>query len=714
MVRNRRRRQTGARRATFAAVALMLGGGGLVAVNVYASASEGAWGGQGGTEATGQVKSAGMATIDCPDIGTRLTDVPDGARDEVDRQLAELDRQTAAAYQQLQASAQAVGQDPGSADESIMNPLKEKRAATIERISAAIDQVGDRPEGLESLAACTLRPGQEGTGGETAGAGQSTASPSDGSPQGGGQGQNGGGQGQNGGGQAGAGQGGNGPVVSDYTDITSVQPNVPSPSQQADASRGSFTSDCGVNAGGLFNSDNVIVAPGVSNGAHHFHDYVGNQSNNAFASDDDLAKADTSCVDRGDKSTYYWPVLRLQNGKQERDAGSPGGGTEGNAGQIVTPKQVTLTFVGSPQGKVTEMPRLLRIITGDAKAFVNGPANANASWSCTGYENRQLKDKYPLCPPGSDVVRSFHFQSCWDGRNIDSANHRTHVAFATPDGACPDGFKAIPQLVQRIVYDVAAPSLNDGGRTVPLFAVDSFPEQLHKPVTDHGDFINVFDEGLMRQMVDCINSGRTCGARGGDGSGATADPSPSQGDGATAAPGGGATADPGATATAAPPAPATSAPAQDPADGATTAPANTTKHDQQAEHHQPSRHDRSTTHEPAGQGKSTGRSQSGDAGKSTGSTTADRSDKADKADTADKGGQAGASATPTGSGAGEVGEATQTPAGAQPQAPAAQQEAQGNQGSLAETGTHLWPAGIGVLLAVSGLVMLLRARRLSY
>ncbi|MFF5025223.1 DUF1996 domain-containing protein [Streptomyces collinus] len=692
----------------------MLGGGGLVAVNVYASASEGAWGGQGGTEATGQVKSAGMATIDCPDIGTRLTDVPDGARDEVDRQLAELDRQTAAAYQQLQASAQAVGQGPGSADDSIMNPLKEKRAATIERISAAIDQVGDRPEGLESLAACTLRPGQEGTGGETAGAGQSTASPSDGSPQGGGQGQNGGGQGQNGGGQAGAGQGGNGPVVSDYTDITSVQPNVPSPSRQADASRGSFTSDCGVNAGGLFNSDNVIVAPGVSNGAHHFHDYVGNQSNNAFASDDDLAKADTSCVDRGDKSTYYWPVLRLQNGKQERDAGSPGGGTEGNAGQIVTPKQVTLTFVGSPQGKVTEMPRLLRIITGDAKAFVNGPANANASWSCTGYENRQLKDKYPLCPPGSDVVRSFHFQSCWDGRKIDSANHRTHVAFATPDGACPDGFKAIPQLVQRIVYDVAAPSLNDGGRTVPLFAVDSFPEQLHKPVTDHGDFINVFDEGLMRQMVDCINSGRTCGARGGDGSGATADPSPSQGDGATAAPGGGATADPGATATAAPPAPATSAPAQDPADGATTAPANTTKHDQPAEHHQPSRHDRSTTHEPAGQGKSTGRSQSGDAGKSTGSTTADRSDKADKADTADKGGQTGASATPTGSGAGEVGEATQTPAGAQPQAPAAQQEAQGNQGSLAETGTHLWPAGIGVLLAVSGLVMLLRARRLSY
>ncbi|MFD0385114.1 DUF1996 domain-containing protein [Streptomyces stramineus] len=83
------------------------------------------------------------------------------------------------------------------------------------------------------------------------------------------------------------------------------------------------------------------------------------------------------------------------------------------------------------------MPRFLRIITGDAKALTNGVANANASWSCEGFENRQLKDKYPICPDGADVVRTFAFQSCWDGRNTDSANHRTHVAFARGDGSCP-------------------------------------------------------------------------------------------------------------------------------------------------------------------------------------------------------------------------------------------------------------------------------------
>jgi hypothetical protein len=280
-----------------------------------------------------------------------------------------------------------------------------------------------------------------------------------------------------------------------------VRPGVPRVQNRRNASRGTFTTACGRNENGKFNPDNVIVAPGVSNGAHHMHDYVGNQATDAFSTDDVLAAGATTCRNPGDKSTYYWPVLRLQNGKDAADSGADGGGKDQNTGEIRTPSAVTLDFVGNPAGRVTAMPRFLRIITGDAKAFTNGNANANASWSCTGFENRQLKDKYPICPRGSRVVRTFKFQSCWDGTNADSANHRTHVAFARPDGSCALGFRPIPQLVQRVVYAVPPG---------PGFALDSFPEQLHKPVTDHGDFINVFDERLMRRMVNCINDGRRC------------------------------------------------------------------------------------------------------------------------------------------------------------------------------------------------------------
>ena len=659
----------------------MLGGGGLVVGNVYASATEGGTGG----DAAQQTQYSGAATIDCPDVGDQLAAVPDEARPEVDRELAALDQQTAEAYQRLQNSTQEMRQDSGFADSAIMNPLKEKRTATLERIAIAIDRVGDRPEGLETLAACTLRdsgnqPGEEWQGGEGQDQNGDSQDGQDGQDQGDGQGDGqgddqgsdqGGEEGQQDGGGNG-GQAGNGPVADDFADITTVQPAAQTPSRQSDASRGTFTTSCGVNANGLFNSDNVIVAPGVSNGAHHFHDYVGNQSNNAFASDEDLAAAQTTCVDQGDKSSYFWPVLRLQNGTQEQDANSPGGGIEGNAGEIVTPKQVTMTFVGSPRGEVVAMPRLLRIITGDAKAFVNGTTNANASWSCTGFEDRQLKDKYPLCPSGSDVVRTFRFQSCWDGTNIDSANHRTHVAFADAAGNCPTGFRAIPQLVQRIVYDVDAPSLRDGGRTTPLFAVDAFPEQLHKPVTDHGDFINVFDENLMREMVDCINAGRRCEAGSPNGEDPENSPSPTpdppseETDEPTPDP----TDTPGDDETAEPsPTPSVSTQAPDPA-SATPTP-TPTKEPTEAE-------PKAYTSPPATQ-----------RAESAASPTDDGSD-------ADS--EVGSAAT--------ADESSGDDSVAQP-AP------QAVTGDLADTGTQLWPAAVGAVLLIAGFLMLRRTRKAS-
>ncbi|WSS91435.1 DUF1996 domain-containing protein [Streptomyces phaeochromogenes] len=698
MGRNTRRRPTGARRATIGAVALMLGGGGLVAANVYATASE-----SGQTQA-GQVLASGAATIDCPDVGSQLTAVPDEAKAEVDKELALLDKQIAEAYQRLQQSTQAIQQDGAFAENSIMNPLKEKRAATIERIAIAVDRVGDRPQGLEPFAACILRAsgnqgeqGGDGQNGDQGGEDQQQDGDNqdnqgqDGQNQGEGQ-DNGQGQGDEQGDQQGGngGQGGNGPVAADFVDIKSVQLNVQSARKQGNASRGTFSTACGVNANGLFNSDNVIVAPGVTNGAHHFHDYVGNQDNNAFASDQDLANGDTSCENKGDKSSYFWPVIRLQNGAEEQDAGSPGGGIEGNAGEIVTPKQVTMTFVGNPQSKVTEMPKLLRIITGDAKAFVNGNANANASWSCTGFEDRQLKDKYPLCPQGSDVVRTFKFQSCWDGNNIDSANHRTHVAFADANGVCGNGFKAIPQLVQRIVYDIDAPSLNDGGRTTPLFAVDSFPEQLHKPVTDHGDFINVFDEDLMGEMVDCINGGRKCdaadGAGDGDGGGAGEEPGNSPSPTPENPPGGNNGDD-------------------DPADngngngnGGENTPSPTP-----------------TATAPSG-GNNQDEEPADNGAENTEKPSTDSTQAPDPADGEDKGNGEAVPKTDSSPSAVQSDEAAATGGdddlggavpGPEPSS-ASVLEPQATSGGLADTGTQLWPAAAGALLLLAGFVLLRR------
>jgi hypothetical protein len=224
---------------------------------------------------------------------------------------------------------------------------------------------------------------------------------------------------------------------------------------------------------------------------------VGNLSTDFDSTNDSLAAAGTTCQ-AGDLSTYFWPVVRDQI-----RAGAPdeiGDPADNNVGRIVVPRSANLQFRGSPTAKVVAMPRFIRIITGDAKSVTNGPANAKANWTCQGFADRSTT-KYPLCPNGRGVQRILDFPSCWNGVDTDSANHRTHVVFPDAAGACPTGTKAIPQLRMTLTFDVSR------GRS---FALDSFPEQLRNPITDHGDFVNVMPDSLMTKAVDCINSGKRC------------------------------------------------------------------------------------------------------------------------------------------------------------------------------------------------------------
>lgn len=458
----RRRRRTGfqsGRGVVIASVLALTAAGAIVSLSAFAGDSE------------APVDVASM-TIACPSLTDSLSAIPAAAQRAVDENSALIDTQQDIAFKKLQKLQGASGRE-GSI--TILTDLERQRRQSLARMEGAIRQVSPTVPPLQSLAACTVKvvdnPEEIIALAQQRNKGQ-------GDPQ------------------------GKGLSRKDFVDITQVPPSNDRPQPQNDASLGVFTVNCGRNENGHFNADNVIVAPGVDNAAHHMHDYVGNLSTDAQSVNASLQGAGTTCQN-GDKSTHYWPVLRILDGSRERDANAPGGGQDQNLGRILSPSSVTITYKGSATGKVIGMPPFLRMLTGDAKAFAGDDKNANASWSCTGFENRQLEKKYPSCPQGSEIVRSLEFPSCWDGNNTDSANHRSHVAFPNEAGNCPNGFRAIPKLTQRITYALPPNA---------FFAVDSFPEQLHKPVTDHGDFINVMSNIQMNQAVACINTGRNCPA----------------------------------------------------------------------------------------------------------------------------------------------------------------------------------------------------------
>jgi uncharacterized protein DUF1996 len=179
---------------------------------------------------------------------------------------------------------------------------------------------------------------------------------------------------------------------------------------------------------------------------------------------------------------------------------------EGNGGQIIEPSVAELSFRGNAAGKVVAMPKFLRVLYGDAKESQNGPKNAKDSWTCAGFENKVLIDKYPVCPNGGAVKRIHDFPSCWDGKNIDSTNHRDHIVF--PDkktGQCAKGFKAVPQLRVTLTYNIPQDVQQKG-----QYKVDAFPFEEHNPKSDHDDFANVMSQSIMSRVVNCINNGKTC------------------------------------------------------------------------------------------------------------------------------------------------------------------------------------------------------------
>ncbi|WP_411102810.1 DUF1996 domain-containing protein [Streptomyces sp. cmx-4-9] len=292
---------------------------------------------------------------------------------------------------------------------------------------------------------------------------------------------------------------GAGPAPFDQVDIRAVAPDAgPAPARGPDASTGSAAVDCGRNAEGHYNEDNLVVSPGVPSGAHHTHAYVGNLSTGAMSTDASLAAAATSCAG-GDRSTYYWPVLR----RPDRPGARPheGSAGHGNTGEILPEASVLVEFHGNPVSKVVPMPRFLRGMTGDAVAYTAADErDVRARWGCSGFPDRTTT-RYPRCPAGDRLTRTLTFPSCWNGLDTVSAGRRSHLVFPAANGVCPRGTFPVPEL--RLSFSYALPA----GAPV---ALDSFPEQRHSPKTDHAMFVNAMTAEQAAAVADCLNTGRAC------------------------------------------------------------------------------------------------------------------------------------------------------------------------------------------------------------
>lgn len=233
--------------------------------------------------------------------------------------------------------------------------------------------------------------------------------------------------------------------------------------------------------------DDPIVFQNQS-GVSHMHEFFGNRTTNAFSTLTSLRAGATNCNPISDKSAYWVPTLYKN-------------------GQAVAPDSVTIYYQGiHDRTRAVAHPQGLRYVVGNAKA-TSPDQNPAARWSCTTQSpsNRDFLN----CPPGTKVETYLDFPTCWNGRDLDSANHRDHMAFAV-GLVCPSSHPVVvPRLEFLITYPVNGTGLSLGG-TLNGVNVTSAPGY-----TFHGDFMNAWDPAeLERRVRNCINAGYICGVDG--------------------------------------------------------------------------------------------------------------------------------------------------------------------------------------------------------
>lgn len=231
--------------------------------------------------------------------------------------------------------------------------------------------------------------------------------------------------------------------------------------------------------------DDPIVYPNLP-GASHLHDFMGNTSTNASSTLTSLMAAPSNCLPAVDLSSYWVPTMYVDN-------------------VAVAPTGTTFYYLGEGVrddiiAQIQPLPVGLRIVAGNAKA--TGPGDSIARWSCLHHGEVPPSSNFVNCPAGSMLESYLDFPQCWNGLDLDSADHKSHMAYPVA-GACPATHPVpVPKLRQVLRYPVTG----DPAR----IRLSSGPGY-----TMHGDFFNAWPaEEMARRVRDCINPIIKCGVNG--------------------------------------------------------------------------------------------------------------------------------------------------------------------------------------------------------
>ena len=99
-----------------------------------------------------------------------------------------------------------------------------------------------------------------------------------------------------------------------------------------------------------------------------------------------------------------------------------------------------------------------------------------------------------------------NFPECWNGRDLDSADHISHMAYQQ-DGLCPANYVAIPHITLVVRYRTAEPGATKYWR----LSSDAYDSSIPGGFSLHGDWMNGWDQTVAQKFVtECLEAGKNC------------------------------------------------------------------------------------------------------------------------------------------------------------------------------------------------------------
>jgi hypothetical protein len=282
-----------------------------------------------------------------------------------------------------------------------------------------------------------------------------------------------------------------------------------------DANEGAFRFTCG--GDGHLAYDDPVFYPGQP-GKSHLHQVWGNTEFDSLTTPESLAaSSSTNCNDTplsANRSSYWMPALLNDKGEAIKpDMVSVYYKRKTSASSFCNPKS------SNYMGQCIGLPNKIRFVFGwDATrptAKVEG-----ASWYCTGGTGghfTNLDDVFASgCTVGDELIANTIAPNCWDGKYLDTPDHRSHMAYGSYGTwgyyKCPASHPyLIPQEENKVQWTVTADMIAaDRTSRIHLSSDDMLPGA--KPgETLHADYMEAWIGSVKAMWVNnCIEKALDC------------------------------------------------------------------------------------------------------------------------------------------------------------------------------------------------------------